>query len=42
VSGLRNTDFVNAALCAHTAEACRTSQRQMFGAKEEGFIIVPG
>ena len=41
VAGLRNIDFVDAALCAHTAEAFRTDRWRMFGAKEEGFIVVP-
>jgi len=41
VRSLRNIDFVDAALCAHTAKVFRSARWQMFGAKEEGFIIVP-
>ncbi len=41
IAGLRNIDFVDAALCAHTAEAFRIGRWSMFGGRDEGFIVVP-
>lgn len=42
ISGLTNIDFVDAALCALTADAFLKGRGQCFGDKEEGFIVVPG
>ncbi len=41
ISMLRNIDFVDAALCALTAEAFLKARWQCFGDKQEGFIVVP-
>ena len=41
ISGLKNIDFVDAALCALTAEAFLKDQWQCFGDRKEGFIVVP-
>jgi predicted RNase H-like nuclease len=41
VSGLPNIDFVDAALCAAAADAFRINRYQLFGDREEGFIVVP-
>jgi len=41
VSKLLNIDFVDAALCAVTAEAFRNNRYQLYGDRAEGFIVVP-
>ena len=41
VSPLANIDFVDAALCALTAERFLLRRTISFGDKEEGFIVVP-
>lgn len=41
ISVLSNIDFVDAALCALTAEAFLNNHLQCFGDKQEGFIVVP-
>jgi len=41
ISRLQNIDFVDAALCALTAEAFLKDRWQCFGDKQEGFIVVP-
>jgi predicted RNase H-like nuclease len=41
-SPLPNIDFVDAALCAVTAEAFRQGHTLLFGDEAEGFIVVPG
>jgi predicted nuclease with RNAse H fold len=41
ISRLPNIDFVDAALCALTAEAFLEDRWQCFGDKQEGFIVVP-
>ena len=41
ISRLLNIDFVDAALCALTAEAFLNDRWQCFGDKQEGFIVVP-
>lgn len=41
-SPLRNIDFVDAALCAVTAERFLLGRTISFGNAEEGFIVVPG
>lgn len=38
---LGNIDFVDAALCALTAESCRVGCIRQFGNAMEGFIVVP-
>ena len=41
VSSLSNVDFVDAALCAVTADAFARGSYRLFGEKNEGFIVVP-
>ncbi len=41
VSLLRNIDFVDAALCAVTAERFRIRRTMNFGTRDEGIIVVP-
>ena len=41
ISMLPNIDYVDAALCALTAEAFLKDRWQCFGNKQEGFIVVP-
>jgi predicted nuclease with RNAse H fold len=41
ISMLKNIDYVDAALCALTAEAFLKDRCQRFGDKQEGFIVVP-
>ena len=41
ISRLLNIDFVDAALCALTAEAFLKDRWKCFGDKQEGFIVVP-
>ena len=41
VSSLTNVDFVDAGLCAITADAFVRGRVQLFGNKVEGFIVVP-
>jgi predicted RNase H-like nuclease len=41
ISMLDNIDFVDAALCALTAESFLRDRWQCFGDKQEGFIVVP-
>jgi predicted nuclease with RNAse H fold len=41
VKSLTNLDYVDAALCAMTAEKFRQGCTIQFGAEEEGFIVVP-
>ena len=41
VSILTNVDFVDAGLCAITADAFVRGRVQLFGNKVEGFIVVP-
>ena len=40
-SRLPNIDFIDAALCAVTAEEFRKGSTRQFGGPEEGFIVVP-
>ncbi|MGO9084094.1 MAG: hypothetical protein ACLQBK_02625 [Candidatus Sulfotelmatobacter sp.] len=40
-SPLANIDFIDAALCAVTAEGFRAGHTKEFGGREEGFIVVP-
>ncbi len=41
VSPLSNIDFIDAALCAVTAERFLKGQTKRYGGREEGFIVVP-
>lgn len=41
ISILSNLDFIDAALCAMTADRFQKNKFQSFGNREEGFIIVP-
>ena len=41
ISALRNIDFVDAALCALTAQEFLKNRWQWFGDKREGFIVAP-
>ena len=41
VGSLTNVDFVDAALCAVTADAFARGSYRLFGEKNEGFIVVP-
>jgi predicted RNase H-like nuclease len=41
LSILSNIDFVDAALCAVVAAEFRKDNYQLFGNREEGFIVVP-
>lgn len=41
ISGLPNVDFVDAALCAVTANAFHNGGYQLYGDRDEGFIVVP-
>jgi predicted nuclease with RNAse H fold len=41
VSGLPNIDYVDAAICAVAADEFHKDNYQLFGNREEGFIIVP-
>ncbi len=41
VSVLSNVDFIDAALCALTAEEFRKGRIRQFGIREEGIIVVP-
>ena len=41
VDSLTNVDFVDAGLCAITADAFVRGKVQLFGNKFEGFIVVP-
>ena len=41
ISGLPNVDFVDAALCAVTADAFHKDSYRPYGDRDEGFIVVP-
>jgi len=41
ISDLPNIDFVDAALCAVTADAFHNDSYKRYGARDEGFIVVP-
>jgi hypothetical protein len=41
VSVLSNIDFIDAALCALTADEFRKGRIRQFGTREEGILVVP-
>ena len=41
ISGLPNIDFVDSALCAIAADEFRKGSYQLYGDRDEGFIVVP-